>query len=282
MQYAEPDKTYALQVYCNEKTKSGVSKTYSFLESLIDAGSDLDSMEEILKRQNAIGSKMTKEQAMLNAMKIYFSGTVEPFEFLDNKGDFVSNLKIKASYLGNAQDSFEPLVKFDVELYIEEMVGEKDENGDSTGRGLIKGIIPLYSGKVANLTLVADAESKNTVFAKYDIGKTVDFWGEIVVNVTEVKSANSIDSNDVAFGQAPNASKVVNYKTELMLTGGLNPYSMQNELAYSKEEIIEAKQARENLLEENKERYDEEKKNAPTAQNNNVATNSEPKKFKFF
>lgn len=268
--------TYKLQLFCNQMTKTGESKTYTYLNTLLNSGESVDSVDNLVKAEG-----LTKEQALTRAMKIFFTGSSEPFEYFDKDGNFVSQYRIKANYVGAAKEESKVGINFRVETYIEDMIDEKNAEGVTTGRGIIKGITPLYKGNICSLSFVVGEDVKAKVFAQYEVGKTVWLSGDVVTSVTEKDSEEDVEDNDMLFGTAPEKRKSVDYNTELFVLGGSNPYSASREECYAKTDIEDAKLARVEDLEKDKEDYENNKANKSSSSNGSTTTARPTFKFEY-
>ena len=253
-----------LQVYCTKTTMAGESKTYIYLEEMMNGTKEC--FETVTKRNSAVGIEMTPEQIIASVAKVFVRGSLSPWEYYDDNDNLISIMRIRLSYIGDANPNadFEPVLNYRAEMFIEELKNEEDEEGKPTGRGIISGIMPMYKGEIANLSMIVPANFKTAVFATYGKDRTVELYGVVQNTVTEIVEENKVE---LAFGVAPVAEKSVKFKTELILTGGSQVYSLSNERNYKKEDIQEAKLARVDKLTNAKQEYSKKKKEVPEVKN---------------
>ena len=250
-------KSYRLKVYCPKKTSDGKeSKTYPYFDELIAAGENADSMQNILKR--GAEEELSKDNALAMSRTVYIKVPLSPWERLDENDIVRTSNDIRVSFMGDAKgDKFEPGLKFKCEVYINALKSEKNEKEENTGRGILSGTLPLYGGEVSSFEAIVPAEYKEAVFNAYDVGKTVEIYGEFDVQITEVE--DEAPPTQMAFGAAPEKSVSVKFKNELVLYGGSVAYSSQNEKSYRKEDIEEARAAKMEKLQQQKEEYNSNK-----------------------
>lgn len=138
---------------------------------------------------------------------------------------------------------------FDVEMFISQIIPEMTNEGEETGRILVKGWVPMYENGIEPLALVADTEVADTVESIFEAGQTVDFWGDIInnriVKTTEIPAA---------IGK-PKVETKISYKNELVITGASDPYEegVTPEKPYDPEVIKACIQERTTRIESQKE-----------------------------
>lgn len=166
-------------------------------------------------------------------------------------------------YKGSLED-FEPYAKFEIEMVIASMVPETDKEGEETGRVVVKGWMPTYSG-IEPVTLVATDETAGALLDDYAPNNTVKFFGDIV------NSRAVIDETiPVKIGK-PKVRKKTIYKNEMIITGASEPYGEDSDFPtpepYDLEAVRKAITDREMKLDEEvkKAKEAEGKVNAPKA-----------------
>ena len=144
-------------------------------------------------------------------------------------------------------EEFEPKAEFSIETFISSIVPEVDSEGQETGRTIVNGWIPTYNG-IEPIKLVADSEVGSAIESTFDVGQTVEFYGEIVNNKIE-----TVTEIPVAIGK-PRRKVDVKYKNDMLITGASEAYEegVSSEKPYEAEVIKAAIQVREEKIAEEK------------------------------
>ena len=144
-------------------------------------------------------------------------------------------------------EEFEPKAEFSIETFISSIVPEVDSEGQETGRTIVNGWIPTYNG-IEPIKLVADSEVGSAIESTFDVGQTVEFYGEIVNNKIE-----TVTEIPVAIGK-PRRKVDVKYKNDMLITGASEAYEegVTSEKPYEAEVIKAAIQVREEKIAEEK------------------------------
>lgn len=150
------------------------------------------------------------------------NGTIRPYfnvrrgrETITYSSNFFNRLQEKE---GN-----EPKAEFDIELFISNIIPEThsrgDKAGEETGRAIIKGWLPTYSG-IEPIELIAPEDLANDFLSstEYVPGVTARFFGDIVNRRIEVKT-----EVPVKIGR-PKVTITTTYTNELIVTGVEAPY----------------------------------------------------------
>lgn len=155
------------------------------------------------------------------------------------KSNFFNRLK--------ANEEYEPRAEFSVELFISSIVPETNTDGEETGRMLVKGWVPTFSG-IEPLTLIAPQDVASAVESSYEPGQTVGFDGEVVNSRIE-----TVTEIPMAIGK-PKKKVKTEFKNELLITGATEAYEegVTPEKPYDADTIKAAIQERENKLAEDK------------------------------
>ena len=219
-------------VFVNALTKAGTAnKTYKSMETIME---EYHSIAEVGK-ENATRVKVT-------------NGSIRPRTYFDDNGQH-DILSYSSNFFNRVKDDVTPTAEFEVELFIASISREVDATGDETGRVIVKGWMPTYSG-IEPLTLVAPAEDDiaNSIEANFEPGQTVEFYGEIV-NRCIIKD----ETIPVKIGK-PKVRTKRTYKNELLITGASEAYEegMTPQLPYDAEVIKKAIREREIRLDEMK------------------------------
>lgn len=243
---------YKLKVYCAKKNRDGSeSTTYSYYDGLLQNVGAINSMVNILKSN----PEMSAESALAMSRRLFVRGSINPYEYLDDKDVLKMNLDIKATYIGDAREDikFEPGLKYKCEVFIDAIKAEKDEEDKETGRGILVTSLPLYGNDIARVDMVVPAEYKNDVANLYKVGDTARVYGKFSTSITVEEGEDP--AKTLAFGVAPEKTVTTKSKTELVIIGGDSPYGTQNENSYKKEDIEAARVAKFEKLQKNKEEY---------------------------
>lgn len=215
-------------VNVNEKTKAGAdSKTYAGIQTVMN---EYKSIAEVGEEE---------------ATKVKVTGDISPFtgkngeKIVSYKSNFFNRLK--------ADEEYEPHAEFAVEMFISDINPELDNEGVETGRLAVSGWMPTYNG-IEPIDLVAEGEVAQAVESGFDVGQTVEFYGDIINNRIE-----TVTEIPVKIGK-PRRKVKVDYKSDLIITGASEPYEegITPEVPYVADTIKAAIQERANRLEEAK------------------------------
>ena len=215
-------------VNVNEKTKNNTdNKTYAGIQTVMN---EYKSIAEVGEEE---------------ATRVKVSGDISPFtgkngeKIVAYKSNFFNRLK--------ADEEFEPKAEFSIELFISGINPELDTEGVETGRTIVSGWIPTYNG-IEPIDLVAEGEVAQAIDSGFEVGQTVEFYGEIINNRIE-----TITEIPVKIGK-PRKKVTVEIKNDLIITGASEAYEegITPELPYEADTIQAAIQERANRLEEAK------------------------------
>ena len=149
----------------------------------------------------------------------------------------------------NGDEALTPHAEFEVELYIDSVIPEQyttgDKAGEETGRAIVRGWLPTYSG-IEPVDLVATADIAGDIADLYTKGTTGRFYGNIINSRIEKKTVTP-----VRIGK-PKETTSVTYTNELVITGATEPYTEDSNKTFDKEAVQLAKQERESRIEEKK------------------------------
>ncbi len=198
-------------------------------------------METIMNEYHSI-SEVGEE----NATKVKVSGDVNPFT---SKNTGKNEIGYKSNFFNRLKEGeeFEPKAEFAVEIFISGIVPETNSEGEETGRILVNGWIPTYNG-IEPITLVADSDVGSAIESNFEVGQTVEFYGDIINNRIE-----TVTEIPVAIGK-PRKKVDVKYKNDMLITGASEAYEkdVSKEAPYETEVIKAAIQVREEKIAENK------------------------------
>ena len=215
-------------VNVNEKTKNNTdNKTYAGIQTVMN---EYKSIAEVGEEE---------------ATRVKVSGDISPFtgkngeKIVSYKSNFFNRLK--------ADEELEPKAEFSIELFISGINPEIDAEGVETGRTIVSGWMPTYNG-IEPIDLVAEGEVAQAVDSGFEVGQTVEFYGEIINNRIE-----TVTEIPVKIGK-PRKKVTVEIKNDLIITGASEAYEegITPELPYEADTIQAAIQERANRLEEAK------------------------------
>lgn len=215
-------------VNVNEKTKNNTdNKTYAGIQTVMN---EYKSIAEVGEEE---------------ATRVKVSGDISPFtgkngeKIVSYKSNFFNRLK--------ADEELEPKAEFSIELFISGINPEIDTEGVETGRTIVSGWMPTYNG-IEPIDLVAEGEVAQAVDSGFEVGQTVEFYGEIINNRIE-----TVTEIPVKIGK-PRKKVTVEIKNDLVITGASEAYEegITPELPYEADTIKAAIQERANKLEEEK------------------------------
>ena len=189
----------SFRVYCNEKKNDGEDNP---------AFAGLETVMNEYKSIADVGEAEADKVRVNGQINLYYSGRTGN-EFVGYNASYFTRIK--------NVDDFQPEAVFEVETFIKSILPEVDKEGEETGRTIIKGWTPTYNG-IEPIELIADAEYTDAINSHYEVGQTVEFYGDIVnsrVTITTEKP--------VAFGK-PKKEVKTSYVNELRITGGSEPY----------------------------------------------------------
>ena len=215
-------------VNVNAKTNAGAdNKTYAGIQTVMN---EYKSIAEVGEE---------------GATRVNVSGDISPFigkngeKIVSYKSNFFNRLK--------ADEELEAKAEFSVELFISGISPELDTEGVETGRTIVSGWMPTYNG-IEPVDLVAEGEVAQAIDSGFEVGQTVEFYGDVINNRIE-----TVTEIPVKIGK-PRKKVSVEIKNDLIITGASEAYEegITPELPYEADTIQAAIQERANRLEEAK------------------------------
>lgn len=243
-----PENFITFNVYVDEFKKDGKG---GFTK---DKNSIFDGMETILNEYQSIA-----EVGEENATWIHVNakdGKISPYTNFKNGKKF-EGIRYRSNFLSRpkAGEELKPTATFEIEMFITSIMPEyytQGENaGQETGRVLVKGWMPTYSG-IEPIELVApkmieidgyESEIADAVRDEYEVGQTVVFYGDVVNNRITIT-----ETVPVKIGR-PKVNTRTKYINEFIITSAGEPKTGD---AYNAEAIKQAITEREAKLEEEK------------------------------
>lgn len=231
-----PENQITVNVFINKLTNAGTeNKAYKGIETVMN------------------NYKSIAEVGIDEATKVRITGgQVEPNTYYDNQGMEHSNVRYRSNFFSSlkATEELEPKADFEIEMYINSIVPEiKDE--EETGRVIVNGIVPLYSGCEVIKLIATNEEIDGLNWAEaisdsYEPGQTGRFYGKIVnEKIPVVKKIPML-------GGAVREEVSYKYNNGLLITGASNPYDEEDPNAYSLDAIKKGMAERELALAEKK------------------------------
>lgn len=231
-----PENQITVNVFINKLTNAGTeNKAYKGIETVMN------------------NYKSIAEVGIDEATKVRITGgQVEPNTYYDNQGMEHSNVRYRSNFFSSlkATEELEPKADFEIEMYINSIVPEiKDE--EETGRIIVNGIVPLYSGCEVIKLIATNEEIDGLNWAEaisdsYEPGQTGRFYGKIVnEKIPVVKKIPML-------GGAVREEVSYKYNNGLLITGASNPYDEEDPNAYSLDAIKKGMAERELALAEKK------------------------------
>ncbi len=163
-------------------------------------------------------------------------GRIESNEFYAANGRLISTFRIRSNFVNRVSGDFNPGIDFQVEAYIQGMVEEIDKE-EPTGRLMVKGVVPMYGGKISLLTFfVEDTGGIKYIQDNYTVGDTVKLAGTINNNIQVIEKTEEMEFGDDI------VTTFERVKRELIVTRGSKPY---DEKAFEVEAIKQAMGQRE-------------------------------------
>lgn len=223
-------------VNVNEKTKNGAdNKCYTGMKTVMN---EYKSISEVGEEE---------------ADKLKVSGEINLYR--DKKG--IDTIGFKSNFFNRVKvgEEYTPRGEFRVETYISNITPEVDKEGEKTGRMLVHGWVPTYNG-IEPIKLVADEEIGRAIKNTFEIGETVEFYGDIINQRIE-----TVTEIPVAIGK-PRKKVTTEYKNAMLIHGASEAYEegVTPEKPYEKETILAAIQERKNRIEEEKTKTQSSKK----------------------
>lgn len=149
------------------------------------------------------------------------SGQIKPYFSVQNDREHLSYQTNFFSRDRGVKDDNK--AEFEVEIFIKAIVPEVytsgEKQGDETGRAIVKGLLPTYSG-IETIDLVAPAEDgiADAILSDYTPGQTVRFFGDVINR--KVEKTTTVP---VKIGK-PKVTTSVTYTNELVITGASEAY----------------------------------------------------------
>lgn len=194
------------------------------------------SMAELMK--NGLDEETARQQATRFSVR----ASLGLNDYVARDGSLVSVPRISSNFSFYSRIAegtpFEPSARFELEGYIAKMRPEM-KGDDETGRLLLDLIVPNYNGAAQPLSFVATEEASAYIGDHYEVGNTVQVYGEFVNRV------NVVATRKAGFAREE-ISEQKTYVSEMLIdNGALEPYDEDGPFAYKHEDIETAMRVRE-------------------------------------
>lgn len=238
-----------------------------------DKNSIFEGMETIMNEYKSIAEVGEEEASWIHVK----NGQISPYVNFNNGRKF-EGIRYRSNFFTRMRDGEEvdPKANFEIELFIDSILPEYysqgEDAGQETGRILVKGWMPTYSG-IEPIVLVApesieidgyEAEIASAIRDEYEVGQTVIFYGDVINNRITIT-----ETIPVKIGR-PKTNIKTKYINEFIITSAGEP---KIDDAYSVDAIRQAITEREVKLEE-EEKKSKNAKSGSTA--NSAAAMAKP------
>ncbi len=145
-------------------------------------------------------------------------GRIESNEFYAANGRLINTFRIRSNFVNRVSGEFNPGIDFQVETYLQGII-EEIVNEEPTGRLMVKGIVPMYGGKISVLTLfVEDTGGIKYIEDNYTVGDTVKLAGTINNTIQVIEKTEEMEFGDDI------VTSFERVKRELIINRGSKPY----------------------------------------------------------
>ena len=219
--------TIKLNFRADRLTKKGdPNPSYDSLKKFYDTSNTIASVGE----ENA--TKVYTNHAELNP---YFS-TKSNTQYTNYRVSFIGEFRGK-------EEDWKPKAEASVEVYINAIIDEMDKEGEPTGRVVVKGWMPTYSG-IEPLTFIAPEEIADAIRDGYEMGQTVLF-------IAMVNNSRIEKKKEIPMRIGKKVTVEYSFTNELIITGASEPYDEDSETKpYDAGAIKQAIQEREAKIKE--------------------------------
>ena len=175
------------------------------------------------------------------AANVRFSGiSLQENNFVSRTGQLINGWQLRGSFVSEAKVS--DVGSFAVEIFIMDMHDEVDNNGDPTGRLVLRGGIVQYDGRLDVVNFIVEApDAVEYISQHWNIQDTVVVKGRIRVTSEEQEVVSSGWGEEVP-------ETTTRYVRELIVTTGLDP--KEEDFAYDPTEIKKAFNERKAAMEQ--------------------------------
>lgn len=228
---------HRVKFFSKEMTNAGaVSQLYTAYNTVKDtyiSMADISAMSE-------------EEREGKYPTRISVSGDIRSNDYSKDGVTVTETPELSGRFVNSVKGDEEDKAEFDLEFFIETMSPEMDRDGIETGRLKVKGIVPIYGGKVIPIPLIITDEFgvADYMGMNFKVDDTLQVWGNII------NSAVHKVEKKQGFGKAKEET-ISTYKNEIVVIGG-EEQPLEGDKAFSKDSIEQALKQREAMLEQKK------------------------------
>lgn len=203
-----------------------------------------ESIEKVMNNYTSIAAAGGEENA--DRVRIT-SGQISMNEYYSQTGQLVSYPRITTSFINQIKKAdCNPEATFSMEFVVASKDYEVDKDGVETDKYKIMAVLPQYGEKVDLVPLYALGEGVISAISTYwNEGDTVKAVGKLNFSSKTEEYLQKVD-----FGEPIKSSRTINV-SELIITGGTQ-FPLEDEYAFSEDEIRKALTERKARLEESK------------------------------
>lgn len=227
---------HRVKFFSKELTKAGaVSKLFKSYKT---------AMENYISLVDLAGMT-AEEKEGLHATRLTVQGDIRSNDYSPDGIEVKVNPELSGKFLNSVKnEDQEDGAEFDLEVYIKSISPELDKEGIETGRLKVKGLVPVYNGKIIPVPLTVTDEHGVADYMELNFraGDTLQVWGELINSAIEKKKVKS------GFGQSKEEISY-DYKNEILIIGG-EEAALEDDKAFDPDAIALALKERESYLEQ--------------------------------
>ncbi len=171
-------------------------------------------------------------------------GRLEANDFYNAAGQLISTFRIRSNFVNRVTADFSPDSAFQIETFIQGMTEEAVQE-ELTGRLMIKGVVPMYGGRISLLTFyVEDEKGIKYIEDNYNTGDTVKLAGFIRNSVEKIEKTEEMEFGEdiVNTFQKTRKEIIVNKGSRPYEEGGFDPALIKQAMAERETELKAAKE----------------------------------------
>lgn len=171
------------------------------------------------------------------------SGVLSENNFVSRSGNLINGWQIRGSFINAAK--LADIASFVTEIFIMDIHGEEDRNGEPTGRLVVRGGIVQYDSKLDVIDFIVEAPDKVEYISRnWEPNTTITVKGRVRVTSHETESS----SESSGWGEdIPDTTTT--FVRELIITGG-DDSAKDEEFSYDPAEIKKAFNQRKAAIEQ--------------------------------
>ena len=248
--------------------KTGAGVPYESVTALVRVNQDIEGKSEVHEIQesifaspytntgkaNPIWENVKRLKEMKTAENVGIDeadvvrltkGNIQENYYVARNGQAYDTWQIRGAFVGKGGEKTTSLATFNVEIVIIDMRDEVNNDGDPTGRMIIKGGIVQYGGKLDIVDFIVEAPDKVDYLQRnWEVNKTVRANGRIRVTVQEEAAPTKTSSWGEVVPES--SARIIR---ELIITGG-DDEPLDDEFAYNYMDIKKAANERKALMEQ--------------------------------